>query len=198
MSDTDGKTPTNGGPTTGKSKNGDERVAPPAGERVGFGSGRMPSAGIPMEKSLNFGPSVKRLLRRMGPDRRLLGVVLVLELGVGAEGVVVASDVGPDVPPADGAVGADVQPGSGGIILIDGTKHTASKIDVTAGAKAKTPFANCPGPLDPAKFSAHGLNIIPQGSGKARLFVVGHGGREAIEVFDVPEGFASITVNVNA
>ena len=38
----------------------------------------MPSAGIPMEKSLNFGPSVKRLLRRMGPDRRLLGVVFVL------------------------------------------------------------------------------------------------------------------------
>ena len=57
---------------------GEEKVAPPAGERVGFGSGRMPSAGIPMEKSLNFGPSVKRLLRRMGPDRRLLGVVFVL------------------------------------------------------------------------------------------------------------------------
>ena len=83
MSDTGSKPPTNGKSTNGKSTNGDpakgeEKVAPPAGERVGFGSGRMPSAGIPMEKSLNFGPSVKRLLRRMGPDRRLLGVVFVL------------------------------------------------------------------------------------------------------------------------
>ena len=83
MSDTGSKPPTNGKSTNGKSTNGDpakgeEKVAPPAGERVGFGSGRMPSAGIPMEKSLNFCPSVKRLLRRMGPDRRLLGVVFVL------------------------------------------------------------------------------------------------------------------------
>ena len=83
MSDTGSKPPTNGKSTNGKSTNGDpakgeEKVAPPAGERVGFGSGRMPSAGIPMEKSLNFGPSVKRLLRRMGPDTRLLGVVFVL------------------------------------------------------------------------------------------------------------------------
>ena len=78
MSDTDGKVPTNGKSTNGDPANGKEKVTPPAGERVGFGSGRMPSAGIPMEKSLNFGPSVKRLLRRMGPDRRLLGVVFVL------------------------------------------------------------------------------------------------------------------------
>jgi ATP-binding cassette, subfamily B, multidrug efflux pump len=74
---TNGKS-TNGKSTNGDPANGEEKVTPPAGERVGFGSGRMPSAGIPMEKSLNFGPSVKRLLRRMGPDRRLLGVVFVL------------------------------------------------------------------------------------------------------------------------
>ncbi len=79
MSDTGSKAPRNGDPTNG-APNGDKQVGPPVGERPGFGSGRMPSAGIPMEKSLNFGPSVKRLLRRMGPDRPLLGVVLVLAL----------------------------------------------------------------------------------------------------------------------
>ena len=77
------------------------------------------------------------------------------------------------------------QPGSGGLILIDGGKKIAARVSLNPAAKAKAPFADCPGPLDGAKFSAHGLNILPQGTGKSRLFVVGHGGREAIEVFDV-------------
>lgn len=46
-------------------------------------------------------------------------------------------------------------------------------------------FGTCPGPLDLANFSAHGIAIRQQSRGRHRLYVVGHGAREAIEVFEV-------------
>ncbi|MDB5452733.1 MAG: hypothetical protein JWO33_1311 [Caulobacteraceae bacterium] len=82
------------------------------------------------------------------------------------------------------------KPGSGGLIVVDPQRMTATKVALQGG-KAQAPFAACPGgPPEAAKFSAHGLSILPQGRGRARLFVVGHGGREAIEVFDVRTGRA--------
>src|SRR6478736_273528 len=39
------------------------------------------SAGMPAEKSINFGPSAKRLLRRLYPERFLAGLVLILAVG---------------------------------------------------------------------------------------------------------------------
>lgn len=46
-------------------------------------------------------------------------------------------------------------------------------------------FGDCPGPLNVANFSAHGIAIRQQSRGRHRLYVVGHGDREAIEVFVV-------------
>ena len=46
-------------------------------------------------------------------------------------------------------------------------------------------FRNCPGPVDTGHFSAHGLSLRESGAGRYRLYVTGHGAREAIEVFDV-------------
>jgi len=46
-------------------------------------------------------------------------------------------------------------------------------------------YSDCPGAPDPQKFVAHGLNISSHAKGLARLYVVNHGGREAIEVFDL-------------
>jgi hypothetical protein len=46
-------------------------------------------------------------------------------------------------------------------------------------------YGACPGSPDPNSFVAHGLNIRPGAGGHSTLYVVGHGGREAIEVFDV-------------
>ena len=40
----------------------------------------MSSAAVPLEKSMNFGPSTKRLLRRMGPERSRLALVVVLAI----------------------------------------------------------------------------------------------------------------------
>ena len=49
----------------------------------------------------------------------------------------------------------------------------------------------CGGPPDPGRFSPHGIDVAPQPDGAARLLVVNHGGREAIELFRLrvaPEG----------
>jgi ATP-binding cassette, subfamily B, multidrug efflux pump len=68
-------------------------VRPPASEiRGGFGSGRMSSAGIPLEKSLNFRASTQRLLRRMAGDRLRLAFVVLLAL-VSVTCVVIAPTV---------------------------------------------------------------------------------------------------------
>lgn len=46
-------------------------------------------------------------------------------------------------------------------------------------------YGGCPGPLDTNHFSAHGLALREQQAGRYRLYVTGHGAREAIEVFEV-------------
>ena len=46
-------------------------------------------------------------------------------------------------------------------------------------------FGACPGAPSREGFVTHGLSITPVAEGRSRLYVVGHGAREAIEVFDV-------------
>jgi hypothetical protein len=46
-------------------------------------------------------------------------------------------------------------------------------------------FPNCPAAPDATKFSAHGIFLRPLAAGRHELLVVGHGGREAIEYFDL-------------
>jgi hypothetical protein len=56
--------------------------------------------------------------------------------------------------------------------------------------KPDAAFKNCASAPVPGKFETHGLSIRDLGRGISRLHVVGHGGREAIEVFDVAVGAA--------
>ena len=77
------------------------------------------------------------------------------------------------------------QPGSGGLVIVDTRSHTAAKAVINVAANPQPPFLGCPGPLNLSAFSAHGLNISRLAAGRLRLFVVGHGGREATEIFDV-------------
>lgn len=46
-------------------------------------------------------------------------------------------------------------------------------------------YPDCPGPVDPALFNARGLALRRIAANRWRLLVVNHGGREAIEAFDV-------------
>jgi sugar lactone lactonase YvrE len=49
----------------------------------------------------------------------------------------------------------------------------------------RTMFPGCPGPLDTASFSAHGLAVREHVPGRRyRIYVTSHGAREAIEVFE--------------
>src|SRR6476659_8020913 len=78
--------------------------------------------------------------------------------------------------------------GAGGINAIRVSDRTSTKVYPAASAKdrldAKT-YNTCPGPPDVSKFTTHGLSLVPGRRGVHRLFVVGHGGREAIEVFEL-------------
>jgi len=46
-------------------------------------------------------------------------------------------------------------------------------------------FEDCPGPLNVANFSAHGLALREVAADRYKLYITSHGEREAIEVFDV-------------
>ena len=59
----------------------------------------------------------------------------------------------------------------------------------------KATYGDCPGAPDLSKFSAHGLNLRPGvNGGPDTLYVVNHGGREAIEIFALDAGGAEPTV----
>ena len=78
------------------------------------------------------------------------------------------------------------------LYLIDTEHKTWSILYPGESPKARQDMALygvCPGPPDPDNFISHGLNIRHDSNGHSTLYVVSHGGREAIEVFDVdPSG----------
>lgn len=83
---------------------------------------------------------------------------------------------------------ASAYSGTGGVALIrvdDRKSHTAYP---AAGAEdrpdTKT-YPDCPGPPSTDSFTTHGVYVEPGNGPVYKLFVVGHGAREAIEVFEV-------------
>jgi hypothetical protein len=81
--------------------------------------------------------------------------------------------------------------GSGGVYLVRVSGRTATVAYPGASPRerldAKT-YNTCPGPPDAAfkaKFQTHGLYLQPGSNSVHRLYVVVHGGREAVEVFEV-------------
>jgi hypothetical protein len=81
--------------------------------------------------------------------------------------------------------------GTGGINLIRVSDRTSTRMYPSPAAKhqydAKT-YPGCPGPPAAAAgstFTTHGLWLEPGQGANRRLFVVGHGSRESIEVFTV-------------
>jgi sugar lactone lactonase YvrE len=79
----------------------------------------------------------------------------------------------------------------GGINVIRVSDRTTTRVYPSPSAKkqfdTKT-YAGCPGPPDAAagaEFTTHGLWLQPGRGTVHRLFAVGHGSRESIEVFDI-------------
>lgn len=76
----------------------------------------------------------------------------------------------------------------GGVTLIsiaDRTSYTAYPSDSARDQLDAETYPNCPGPPDASNFTTHGVYVAPGEGPEHKLFVVGHGARESIEVFDV-------------
>jgi sugar lactone lactonase YvrE len=79
-----------------------------------------------------------------------------------------------------------------GFYLVDARGGSFSPLTFTAQHDAT--FASCTTPPTAQTLNTHGLNIRATATGRARLNVVGHGAREAIEVFDVDASGARPTL----
>jgi hypothetical protein len=75
----------------------------------------------------------------------------------------------------------------GKLYLVDHRKKTWQQAFPGASSAVRPDklYAGCPGPLNTGNFSAHGIALKQQSRGRYRLYVVGHGDREAIEIFEV-------------
>lgn len=74
----------------------------------------------------------------------------------------------------------------GGIYAIDSRSRAFSQAYDSAKVKHDaSAFPGCASPPVADAFVAHGLNIRATENGRSMLYAVGHGGREAIEVFEV-------------
>ena len=87
---------------------------------------------------------------------------------------------------------------SGHLYLIDARDKSSKVLFPGASPSSrhdKATYAACPGAPDPTKFSSHGLNLRRGSGGVHTLYVVNHGGREAIELFelDAAKGEPSVT-----
>ena len=88
---------------------------------------------------------------------------------------------------------------SGHLVLINSRDKTYA--NVYPASDAATPdakrFPQCHTPPDAAKFSAHGLALRALSGGHQELLVVNHGGREAIEFFEVRTGSGKPAIKWN-
>ena len=87
--------------------------------------------------------------------------------------------------------------GTGGLYFVRASDRAVTLVYPAANAAErldKKTYAACPGPPDAAtkaKFQTHGLHLLPGTGPVHRLFVVLHGGRESVEVFEIDAGQAT-------
>ncbi|HEX6998426.1 MAG TPA: hypothetical protein VF322_09790 [Gammaproteobacteria bacterium] len=76
----------------------------------------------------------------------------------------------------------------GTLVLVDSEAKTGEVIypaEGAAAAHARERFPGCASPPDASVFNAHGITLRATGPGRYEFLVVNHGGREAVEFFDV-------------
>jgi hypothetical protein len=91
------------------------------------------------------------------------------------------------VPGTRWIIASGMAPGAS-ITLIDAGQKSWSHLypaDAPRAVQDMATYGACPGSPDPNNFITHGLHIRAGKNGHSTLYVVGHGEREAIEVFDV-------------
>jgi hypothetical protein len=75
--------------------------------------------------------------------------------------------------------------GPGHLYLIDTRARSFTEAAIDASGPARAPYKDCPGPIGPAVLQPHGLGLRPGPAGRSTLYVVNHGGRQSIEVFEL-------------
>jgi hypothetical protein len=103
---------------------------------------------------------------------------------------VVCGQQGPEDVMALGAdwIVASAISGSGGVAVVrisDRTPFTVYPAEQASDRHDTRVYPDCPGPPDTDSFTTHGVYVEPGGGPVYKLFVVGHGAREAIEVFEL-------------
>lgn len=88
--------------------------------------------------------------------------------------------------------------GTPGLVLFDLAKKTYSDIPITAEARKDWGDTACPGPLN-EKMIPHGISLGKRSGGSTssnvnQLYVVNHGGRQSIEMFELRPSGASWTL----
>ena len=84
----------------------------------------------------------------------------------------------------------------GHLYLADTRDYTSTILFPTITSRPRhdtATYGACPGPVS-RQFRPHGLNLRPGENGRHTLYVVGHGAREAIEVFELDMGGAVPTL----
>src|SRR3970282_199835 len=87
------------------------------------------------------------------------------------------------VPGTEWIISSGMSAGAG-VYLIDSRDGAWSSLQPQARHDAAA-FPSCAAPPPAATLNAHGLNVRAGANGRSTLYVVGHGAREAIEIFEV-------------
>jgi hypothetical protein len=134
--------------------------------------------------------------------RMMLGLGLALGLAVMAKPALAAEGCAPEgrmhyvcgpvnvedmvlTPGTSWIIGSSDRPKDGRLYLIDAKAKTFKDLMVDLAGPAQAPFKDCPRPLKAGEMIPHGLNLRPGAGRKHTLYVVNHGGRESIEVFEI-------------
>lgn len=73
----------------------------------------------------------------------------------------------------------------GGLHLVDVRNKRWRRWTAAFSGTPDPRFPDCRRPPATGQFIAHGLALVPGRAGRARLYVTGHGEREAVEIFDI-------------
>ena len=85
----------------------------------------------------------------------------------------------------------------GHLYVADTRDHSTTVLFPTATSRPRhdtATYGSCPGPATRNRFEPHGISLRPGSNGIHTLYVVRHGSRESIEVFQVDAGVASPTL----
>ena len=83
-------------------------------------------------------------------------------------------------------VGGPAGAGVAGLMLFDSAKKTFARLPVSAEPRKDWGDPACPGPIGD-NLRPHGISLLKRAGGAIEVYVVNHGGRESIEMFELKQ-----------